>query len=135
MRFVPISPNYYDDLATRFDLEPSFAQRVREGGILFDRTPDGDYLHLYTEPFDGRFFFEIVQRIGRYDAYGALNAPARTILRCRSAWPSRSSRRRRLSRRARRWCTCTCATTTSPPPRSPNASRRCWRASASTVPA
>ena len=77
VRFVPISPNYHDDLATRFDLEPSFAQRVREGGILFDRTPDGDYLHLYTEPFDGRFFFELVQRIGRYDAYGALNAPAR----------------------------------------------------------
>ena len=32
--------------------------------------------HIYTETFADRFFFEIVQRTA-YDAYGALNAPAR----------------------------------------------------------
>ena len=36
----------------------------------------GDYLHVYTESFADRFFFEIVERSG-YDAYGATNAPAR----------------------------------------------------------
>lgn len=75
--FVPISGNYHDDLATRFDLDPALVERMREGGILFDRTPDGDYLHAYTEPFEGRFFFEVVQRLGAYDAYGAMNAAAR----------------------------------------------------------
>jgi 4-hydroxyphenylpyruvate dioxygenase len=75
--FVPISGNYYDDLLTRYDLEPGLADRMRQLGILFDRSADGDYLHIYTETFADRFFFEIVQRVDRYDAYGALNAPAR----------------------------------------------------------
>jgi len=77
VRFVPISPNYHDDLPNRFDLPPEVVQRLRERGILFDRTPQGDYLHAYCEAFDGRFFFEVVQRVGGYDGYGALNAPAR----------------------------------------------------------
>jgi 4-hydroxyphenylpyruvate dioxygenase len=77
VRFVPISPNYHDDLPTRFDLPAGLAQQLRERGILFDRSPQGDFLHAYTEPFEGRFFFEVVQRLGGYDGYGALNAPAR----------------------------------------------------------
>lgn len=75
--FVAISGNYHDDLATRFDLTPAFVEALRENGILFYRSADGDYLHVYTEPFLDLFFFEIVQRIDGYDAYGALNAPAR----------------------------------------------------------
>jgi 4-hydroxyphenylpyruvate dioxygenase len=75
--FVPISANYYDDLVTRFDIEPAKVARMRELGLLFDRTPQGDYLHIYTEAYADRFFFEIVQRVDGYDAYGALNAPAR----------------------------------------------------------
>ena len=74
---MPISANYYDDLATRFDIAPQIAARLRELGVLFDRAAEGDYLHIYTETFADRFFFEIVQRIGAYDGYGALNAPAR----------------------------------------------------------
>lgn len=77
VHFVPISANYYDDLATRFDLESSFVERLRNAGVLFDRTPQGDYLHAYTEPFADHFFFEVVQRKMAYDAYGAPNAPAR----------------------------------------------------------
>ncbi|MGJ7565598.1 bifunctional sugar phosphate isomerase/epimerase/4-hydroxyphenylpyruvate dioxygenase family protein [Variovorax sp. GB1R11] len=76
-RFVPISDNYYDDLATRIDLAPELLARMREAGVLFDRSPAGDYLHIYTESFEGGLFFEVAQRVGRYDAYGALNAPAR----------------------------------------------------------
>ena len=37
----------------------------------------GEYLHVYGESFADRFFFEIVQRVGDYEGYGALNAPAR----------------------------------------------------------
>jgi len=77
VRFVPISANYYDDLEARLDIEPAIATRLRELGVMFDRSPDGDYLHIYTESFADRFFFELVQRIGSYDAYGALNASAR----------------------------------------------------------
>ncbi|MGJ7603201.1 bifunctional sugar phosphate isomerase/epimerase/4-hydroxyphenylpyruvate dioxygenase family protein [Variovorax sp. LT1R20] len=76
-RFVPISDNYYDDLATRIDLAPELLARMRGAGVLFDRSPAGDYLHIYTESFEGGLFFEVAQRVGDYDAYGALNAPAR----------------------------------------------------------
>ncbi|MET0203345.1 MAG: TIM barrel protein [Casimicrobiaceae bacterium] len=76
-RFVAISPNYYDDLAARFDLAPDLVARMRERGIVYERTSAGDYFHAYSQSFDDRFFFEIVQRGGAYDGYGAQNAPAR----------------------------------------------------------
>ncbi|MEO7246379.1 MAG: TIM barrel protein [Rubrivivax sp.] len=75
--FAPISENYYDDLETRFEFEPGEIDRLRAAGVLVDRTPTGAYLHAYSEPFAGQFFFELIQRIGDYDAYGAANAPAR----------------------------------------------------------
>ncbi|RYF70790.1 MAG: 4-hydroxyphenylpyruvate dioxygenase, partial [Comamonadaceae bacterium] len=77
VRFVPISDNYYDDLPTRIDLDPDFVARLREAGILFDRSQAGDYLHIYTESLEQGLFFEVVQRIDGYDAYGAANASAR----------------------------------------------------------
>ncbi len=75
--FVSISANYYDDLLTRHDLDIRLVDRMRGLGILFDRSPEGDYFHIYTESFADRVFFEIVERTEAYDAYGALNAPAR----------------------------------------------------------
>ncbi|MDA7415362.1 TIM barrel protein [Xenophilus arseniciresistens] len=75
--FVPISGNYYDDLPTRMDLAPEFVARLRAAGVLFDRSAEGDYLHIYTQSLEEGLFFEVVQRIGDYDAYGAANAPAR----------------------------------------------------------
>jgi 4-hydroxyphenylpyruvate dioxygenase len=77
VRFVPISGNYYDDLVTRVDIDERLVARMRECGILFDRAPGGDYFHIYTEAFEDGIFFEVVQRVGDYDAYGATNAPAR----------------------------------------------------------
>ncbi|RZL63343.1 MAG: sugar phosphate isomerase/epimerase and 4-hydroxyphenylpyruvate domain-containing protein [Variovorax sp.] len=76
-RFVPISDNYYDDLPTRIDLDAALVQRMRAAGVLFDRSTAGDYLHIYTESFEQGIFFEVVQRVGAYDGYGASNAPAR----------------------------------------------------------
>ena len=75
--FVAISANYYDDLVTRHDLDATLLERMRAQGILFDRLPSGDFFHIYTEPFEQRFFFEIVQRVAAYDSYGVLNAAAR----------------------------------------------------------
>jgi len=78
VRFVPISGNYHDDLATRIELDAGLVARMRAAGVLFDRSPAGDYLHIYTESFEKNgLFFEVVQRVASYDAYGAVNAPAR----------------------------------------------------------
>jgi 4-hydroxyphenylpyruvate dioxygenase len=77
VEFVPISPNYYDDLIARLDIDREVVERMRAFGILYDRSPLGEYFHAYGRSFADRFFFEIVQRVGSYDAYGASNAPAR----------------------------------------------------------
>jgi 4-hydroxyphenylpyruvate dioxygenase len=77
VRFVPISGNYYDDLLARLDLDEALVRRMQVLDILFDASDSGGrYFHAYTESFDDRFFFEVVQR-EHYDAYGAINAPAR----------------------------------------------------------
>jgi 4-hydroxyphenylpyruvate dioxygenase len=77
VEFVPISPNYYDDLLASRDLDPALVTRMRDLGIVYDRSPDGEYFHVYGTSFADRFFFELVQRTRAYDGYGALNAPAR----------------------------------------------------------
>ena len=61
----------------RFDLTEANVAQMRRLNVLYERSADGEYFHAYSEPFAGRFFFEIVQRTGGYDGYGALNAPAR----------------------------------------------------------
>jgi len=50
---------------------------MQRHNILYDRSPAGEYLQVYTEAFERRFFFEIVQRRDAYDLYGAANAPVR----------------------------------------------------------
>jgi 4-hydroxyphenylpyruvate dioxygenase len=75
-RFVAISANYYDDLLARLGLDETLVRRMQEFNILFDSNDRGRYFHAYSETIDDRFFFEVVQR-DHYDAYGALNAPAR----------------------------------------------------------
>jgi 4-hydroxyphenylpyruvate dioxygenase len=77
VRFVPISNNYYEDLPTRVELDDESVERLRRLGILYDCSEEGEYFHIYSEVFAERFFFEIVQRVGNYDGYGASNAPAR----------------------------------------------------------
>ena len=60
--FLPIPDNYYDDLATRFDIAPDLLARMRALGVLYDRVKDGEFFHIYTRTFHDRFFFEIVER-------------------------------------------------------------------------
>ena len=74
--FLPIPENYYDDLATRFEIAPDTLERLRALGVLYDRLGDGEFLHIYTRSFNRRFFFEIVER-RNYDGFGAANTPAR----------------------------------------------------------
>lgn len=74
---LPIPANYYDDLRARFDLPEGRVAAMQELGILYDRTDDGEFLHLFTPPLEDRFFFEVVQRVGGYRGYGAPNAPIR----------------------------------------------------------
>lgn len=74
---LPIPPNYYADLAARFDLTPTELDAMRGANILYDEDAAGAFRQLYSRPFAGGMFFEIVQRSGGYDGYGAPNAPFR----------------------------------------------------------
>jgi len=76
LEFLQIPANYYEDLDARFDLEPEFLGTLQELNLLFDRDADGEFLHFYTATV-GSVFFEMVERRGNYDGYGAPNAPVR----------------------------------------------------------
>jgi 4-hydroxyphenylpyruvate dioxygenase len=73
---LTIPDNYYDDLMARFDLAPELVEEMRELGVLYDRDETGAFTHFYTRTI-GSVFFEVVQRSGHYDGYGAANAPVR----------------------------------------------------------
>jgi 4-hydroxyphenylpyruvate dioxygenase len=74
--FLQIPANYYEDLDARFDLDPGFLATLRELNLLYDRDADGEFLHFYTATV-GSVFFEMVERRGSYNGYGAPNAPVR----------------------------------------------------------
>ena len=74
---LPMSDNYYADLTARFDLPPDLVDRLRRGSILYDEDATGRFMQLYSRPYAGGMFFEIVQRIDGYAGFGAPNAPFR----------------------------------------------------------
>ncbi|MFC9353680.1 bifunctional sugar phosphate isomerase/epimerase/4-hydroxyphenylpyruvate dioxygenase family protein [Arthrobacter sp. NPDC057013] len=76
LAFLQIPENYYEDLDARFDLDPGFLATLRDLNLLYDRDADGEFLHFYTATV-GSVFFEMVERRGNYDGYGAPNAPVR----------------------------------------------------------
>jgi 4-hydroxyphenylpyruvate dioxygenase len=80
--FLPIPDNYYDDLDSRFDIAPELMTKMRGLGILYDRVKGGEFLHIYTQTFRDRFFFEIAQRKD-YDLFGAANTPVRLAAQAR----------------------------------------------------
>lgn len=84
LRPLPIPANYYDDLLARFDLPPEEVEVMMRLGILYDRDDSGDFTHFYTETI-GSVFFEVVQRRGSYDGYGAANAPVRLAAQHRTS--------------------------------------------------
>jgi 4-hydroxyphenylpyruvate dioxygenase len=76
-RMLPIPENYYDDLVGKWDLDAARVDELRRLNLLYDRDGAGEFLHAYTETFDDRFFFEVVQRRSGYEQYGAPNATVR----------------------------------------------------------
>ena len=76
--------NYYDDLEARFGLEPALLARLRQEHLLYDRDAGGgEFLHAYTQSFQDRCFFEVTERRGGYDQYGAPNAAVRLAAQAR----------------------------------------------------
>lgn len=76
-RFLSIPANYYDDIGAKWGLTEECIASLREHNLLYDQDEGGEFLQAYTNAFDGRFFFEFVQRIGDYQQYGASNAAVR----------------------------------------------------------
>jgi len=82
---LDIPLNYYDDLAARFDFDDEFLSELAYYNVLYDRDAQGGELfHVYTEPFEGRFFFEIIQRKHGYAGYGAANVAVRLAAMAKS---------------------------------------------------
>jgi 4-hydroxyphenylpyruvate dioxygenase len=84
LEFLSVPDNYYDDLVARFDLAPETVGQLHELGLLYDREAGGEFVHFYTATV-GEVFFEVVQRRGGYDGYGAANAPVRLAAQ-RASW-------------------------------------------------
>ncbi len=75
---LKIPANYYRELAEDRDVPRKLVERLQAYSILYDRdSTGGEFFHAYTDFFDGRFFFEVVQRTNGYDRYGESNAPVR----------------------------------------------------------
>jgi 4-hydroxyphenylpyruvate dioxygenase len=76
LEFLRIPGNYYEDLDARFGLDPTFLATLQDLNLLYDSDADGEFMHFYTATV-GNVFFEMVERRGNYDGYGAPNAPVR----------------------------------------------------------
>jgi 4-hydroxyphenylpyruvate dioxygenase len=74
---LPISANYYSDLAARFDFPPGLLESMQAANVLYDRDEGGAFFQCYSRAFAGGLFFEIVQREPGYTGYGGPNAPFR----------------------------------------------------------
>lgn len=85
---LQIGDNYYDDVAARFGLEAALVARLRAARVLYDEDAGGQFFQLYSAPRSDGFFFEIVQRQGNYQGYGAPNAPFRIAAQKRSTRPA-----------------------------------------------
>ena len=84
---LKISDNYYSDLDTRFEFEKGFVETLKQNNILYDRDENGDFFQLYSQTYGDGFFFEIVERRGRYNGYGAANAMYRIAAQKRGMAP------------------------------------------------
>ena len=59
------------------------------GGAVVPRSSGaGAFYQFYSRPFAGGLFFEVVQRAGGYDGYGAPNAPFRIAAQKRLGRPN-----------------------------------------------
>jgi 4-hydroxyphenylpyruvate dioxygenase len=84
VKLLPIPENYYDDIEAKTDLPRERITALKAMNVLYDRDGEAEYLQVYTETFEDRFFFEIVERRG-YRGLGAANAPIRLAAQTRAA--------------------------------------------------
>ncbi len=80
---LPMTDTYYDDFATRWNLNDAAIKMLQEHGLMYDSDGADEFWHLYTDAFQERFFFEVVQRRGGYAGFGAANAPVRAAAQAR----------------------------------------------------
>jgi len=77
-RPLRIPSSYYSLLSARYALPAPFLERLKALNLLYDQDPKGGvFLHLYTPSFQGRFFFEVLERKNGYAGFGAANAGIR----------------------------------------------------------
>ncbi|WP_304618222.1 bifunctional sugar phosphate isomerase/epimerase/4-hydroxyphenylpyruvate dioxygenase family protein [Paracoccus sp. (in: a-proteobacteria)] len=88
-----IGVNYYADMQARFGLPDALVRRMQTAQIMYDEDERGQFFQLYSQPREDGFFFEIVQRDGDYQGYGASNAPFRIAAQKRAARPVGMPRR------------------------------------------
>jgi len=81
---LTVPDNYYDDIESKTDLTAEQIDALRAHNLLYDRDGGGEYRQAYTQTFEDRFFFEIVERRG-YKGFGASNAPIRLAAQSRLA--------------------------------------------------
>jgi len=84
VKLLPIPENYYDDLEARIGLSAEQIDRVKAHNVLYDREGDAEFFQFYTQSFEEKFFFEVVERRG-YKGFGAPNAPIRLAAQTRLA--------------------------------------------------
>jgi 4-hydroxyphenylpyruvate dioxygenase len=83
-RLLNIPPNYFHELTENRGVSPKLVEKLQDASVLYDCDVNGgEFFHVYTEVFNGRFFFEVVQRAGGYDQYGECNAPVRMAAQAR----------------------------------------------------
>jgi 4-hydroxyphenylpyruvate dioxygenase len=90
---LKIPANYYDDLAAKIEVDDATLAAWQQLDIMVERQGGAEFLHAYSLPFDGRFFFEVIERRGGYDGYGAADAPVRlaALAMWQSTHPSETS--------------------------------------------
>ncbi len=86
---LKIPDDYYVELKDRWQLNTELVEQLRANHILYDRDGDGEYFQIYSVPFFQGFFFEVVERRGGYQGYGARNAPIRLAAQLRNMQDSR----------------------------------------------
>jgi 4-hydroxyphenylpyruvate dioxygenase len=78
-RSLAVPEAYYVEIAAEFGLAPDFVARLAAANAFYDEDGNGGaYLQLYSRPFGAGFFFEVIERRGAYNGYGARNAAFRT---------------------------------------------------------
>lgn len=90
---LKIGANYYADVEARFGLDPALTAQMRACDVLYDEDAGGQFFQLYSTTRPDGLFFEVVQRCGGYQGYGAPNAPFRIAAQKRALRPADMPRR------------------------------------------